>query len=163
MRFPVPSDTSVLSTCLISFVEIKERCLLVQFGGAVETIASLRSDETGFQVREQLAAELGLKNSGISGHVARDKIAEILFTLALVVNKYAKEDRIGLHDNVLGRIERSIEAFVPHRGTSSTMPQKRNHISSEVILATSKMLFANASLSLDAFITHFERASGLAS
>lgn len=40
------------------------------------------------------------------------------------------------------------------------MPQKRNPISSEVILAASKILRSNASLCLDAMITDFERASG---
>jgi adenylosuccinate lyase len=40
------------------------------------------------------------------------------------------------------------------------MPQKRNPIFSEVILAASKMLRANASLGLDAMLTDFERASG---
>jgi adenylosuccinate lyase len=52
------------------------------------------------------------------------------------------------------------EPFVPHRGASSTMPQKRNPISSEVVLAASKLLRANAGLCLDAMITDFERASG---
>ncbi|KAF2217917.1 hypothetical protein CERZMDRAFT_92551 [Cercospora zeae-maydis SCOH1-5] len=36
------------------------------------------------------------------------------------------------------------EPFVPHRGASSTMPQESNPISSEVILAASKLLRANA-------------------
>lgn len=40
------------------------------------------------------------------------------------------------------------------------MPQKRNPISSEVILAASKILRSNAGLCLDAMITDFERASG---
>ena len=40
------------------------------------------------------------------------------------------------------------------------MPQKRNPISSEVILATSKLLRSYASLGLDAMVADFERASG---
>nr|OQO20455.1 hypothetical protein B0A51_11643 [Rachicladosporium sp. CCFEE 5018] len=40
------------------------------------------------------------------------------------------------------------------------MPQKRNPISSEVILAASKILRSNASLCLDAMLTDFERATG---
>jgi adenylosuccinate lyase len=52
------------------------------------------------------------------------------------------------------------EPFVPHRGASSTMPQKRNPISNEVILAASKLLRSNASLGLDAMVSDFERASG---
>ncbi|KAF7193513.1 hypothetical protein HII31_05187 [Pseudocercospora fuligena] len=40
------------------------------------------------------------------------------------------------------------------------MPQKRNPISSEIILAASKILRSNASLCLDAMLTDFERATG---
>ncbi|KAL2801801.1 L-Aspartase-like protein [Aspergillus granulosus] len=40
------------------------------------------------------------------------------------------------------------------------MPQKRNPISSEVILAASKLLQSSASLGLDAMVTDFGRASG---
>lgn len=52
------------------------------------------------------------------------------------------------------------EPYVPHRGASSTMPQKRNPISSEVILAQSKILRAQAGLVLDGMVSDFERASG---
>jgi adenylosuccinate lyase len=40
------------------------------------------------------------------------------------------------------------------------MPQKRNPISSEVILAASKILRSNAGLVLDGMVADFERASG---
>ncbi|KAJ5746970.1 Fumarate lyase [Penicillium nucicola] len=148
-----------LTLNLKRLTEIKERCLLVQFGGAVGTIASLGSDEMGLKVREQLATELGLKNPDISWHVARDNIAEILNTLALVGGTLGKIalDIMIMSSNEFDEVS---EPFVPHRGASSTMPQKRNPISSEVILAASKMLRVNASLGLDALITDFERASG---
>lgn len=40
--------------------EIEQRCLLVQFGGAAGTLASLGTDDTGVRVRAALAQELGL-------------------------------------------------------------------------------------------------------
>jgi len=52
------------------------------------------------------------------------------------------------------------EPFVSGRGASSTMPQKRNPISSELILAASKVLRQNAGLMLDAMVQDFERATG---
>jgi 3-carboxy-cis,cis-muconate cycloisomerase len=52
------------------------------------------------------------------------------------------------------------EPFVPHRGASSTMPQKRNPISSEAMLAASKLLRNHASAAQDAMVADFERASG---
>lgn len=139
--------------------EIEERCLLVQFGGAAGTLASLGSDDTGLRVREQLAKELRLGNPPITWHVARDNVAEIVNFLALVGGSLGKiaYDLIIMSSNEMGEVS---EPFVPHRGASSTMPQKRNPISSEVIVATSKLLRANAGLVLDAMVSDFERASG---
>ncbi|KAJ5586606.1 Fumarate lyase [Penicillium hetheringtonii] len=155
------SITSTFAGIQLEYVNqsIRKRCLLVQFGGAAGTIASLGSDDTGPRVREQLALELGLQNPAITWHVARDNVAEITNFLALVGGTLGKIalDLMIMSSNEFDEIS---EPFVPHRGASSTMPQKRNPISSEVILAASKMLRANASLGLDAMITDFERASG---
>jgi 3-carboxy-cis,cis-muconate cycloisomerase len=52
------------------------------------------------------------------------------------------------------------EPFVAGRGSSSTMPQKRNPISCELILAAAKVLRQQAGLVLDALVTDFERATG---
>lgn len=138
---------------------ITSRCLLVSFGGAAGTLASLGSDDTGLRVRAALATELGLQDSPITWHVARDNIAEIISFLALIGGTLGKIalDVIIMSSNELSEVS---EPFVPHRGASSTMPQKRNPISSEVILAASKMLRSNAGLALDAMVSDFERASG---
>jgi 3-carboxy-cis,cis-muconate cycloisomerase len=52
------------------------------------------------------------------------------------------------------------EPFVAGRGSSSTMPQKRNPISCELILAAAKALRQHAGLMLDALVSDFERATG---
>jgi 3-carboxy-cis,cis-muconate cycloisomerase len=137
--------------------EIENRCLLVQFGGAAGTLASLGSK--GPEVRALLAKELGLADPPITWHVARDTIAEVTNFLALVGGSLAKiaYDVIIMSSNELGEVS---EPFVAHRGASSTMPQKRNPISSEVVLAASKILRADAGLCLDAMVSDFERASG---
>ena len=140
--------------------QLRPRCLLVQFGGAAGTLASLGSDtDVGLRVRKALAQELGLYDPSITWHTARDGIAEIINFLALVGGTLGKVamDLMIMSSNELSEVS---EPFVPHRGASSTMPQKRNPISSEVILAASKILRANAGLCLDAMITDFERASG---
>ncbi|KAH7348099.1 adenylosuccinate lyase [Pyrenochaeta sp. MPI-SDFR-AT-0127] len=138
--------------------ELEKRCLLVQFGGAAGTLASLGSD-VGLQVRAQLAVELDLQDPPITWHVARDNIAEVLNFLALVGGSLGKIafDIILMSSNEMGEVS---EPFVPHRGASSTMPQKRNPISGELVLAASKLLRSNASLGLDAMVVDFERASG---
>ena len=46
------------------------------------------------------------------------------------------------------------------RGSSSAMPQKRNPISSEVILACSKLLREHHSAMLDSMVLDHERATG---
>lgn len=140
--------------------QLEPRCLLVQFGGAAGTLASLGSDtDVGLRTRRLLAQDLQLHDPSITWHTARDGVAEIVSFLALVGGTLGKlaMDLIIMSSNELSEVS---EPFVPHRGASSTMPQKRNPISSEVILAASKILRSNASLCLDAMVTDFERASG---
>ncbi|CZR63055.1 related to 3-carboxy-cis,cis-muconate cycloisomerase [Phialocephala subalpina] len=139
--------------------QLKPRALLVQYGGAAGTLASLGSGDDGLRVRKELAKELDLVNPSITWHVARDGVAEIVNFLALLGGSLGKLalDLIIMSSNEFGEVS---EPFVPHRGASSTMPQKRNPISSEVILAASKILRSNASLVLDGMVSDFERASG---
>jgi adenylosuccinate lyase len=139
--------------------QLKERTLLVQFGGAAGSLASMGSGDDGLRVRKALAQELGLSNPSITWHVARDGVAEIANFLALMGGSMGKLalDIILMSSNELSEVA---EPFVPHRGASSTMPQKRNPISSEVILAASKILRSNAGLVLDGMVADFERASG---
>ncbi len=52
------------------------------------------------------------------------------------------------------------EPFVKGRGASSTMPQKRNPISCELMYAAAKGVRQQAGLMLDAMIQDFERSTG---
>ncbi|UPX16215.1 uncharacterized protein EKO05_0006628 [Ascochyta rabiei] len=139
--------------------QLRPRCLLVQYGGAAGTLASLGNGSDGILVRKHLAAEIGLNDPSMTWHVARDGVAEIINILALIGGSLGKValDLIIMSSNEVGEVA---EPFVPHRGASSTMPQKRNPISSELMLAASKALRAQASLGLDAMVADFERASG---
>lgn len=139
--------------------QLRPRALLVQFGGAAGSLASLGSGDDGLRVRKEMAKDLGLNDPSITWHVARDGVAEIVNYLALVGGTLGKMalDLIIMSSNELSEVS---EPFVPHRGASSTMPQKRNPISSEVILAASKLLRSNAGLVLDGMVSDFERASG---
>ena len=150
---------SALQRSLQRLFSLQDRCLNVQFGGAAGTLASLGSSDSGLAVRANLARQLGLRDPQITWHVARDDVAEIINTLAIIGGSLGKIalDVMIMSSNELGEVS---EPFVPHRGASSTMPQKRNPISSEVILAASKLLRANAGLAMDAMVSDFERASG---
>lgn len=104
---------------------VEQNNLLVQFGGAAGTLASLGPDPSiGLRVRAALAQELRLLEPPITWHVARDTIAEILNLLALIGGSLGKiaYDLIIMSSNEFGEVS---EPFVPHRGASSTMPQKR--------------------------------------
>ncbi|KAK7430703.1 hypothetical protein QQZ08_002747 [Neonectria magnoliae] len=139
--------------------QLKERCLLVQLGGAAGTLASLGNTDAGIRVRRRMAALLHLRDPVITWHVSRDTIAEVVNFLAMLGGSLGKIalDLILMSSNELNEVA---EPYVPHRGASSTMPQKRNPISSEIILAQSKILRAQAGLVLDGMVSDFERASG---
>lgn len=139
--------------------DARRRALLVQFGGAAGTMASLGDAKHGIEVRRLLAEELGLADPGITWHVARDAPNEWVSLLAAIGASLAKIafDVMTMASSEFGEVA---EPFVPGRGGSSTMPQKRNPISSELMFAAAKMLRERASLMLDAMVTDFERATG---
>jgi 3-carboxy-cis,cis-muconate cycloisomerase len=139
--------------------ELRPRVLMAQFGGAAGTLASLGNGEEGLRTRAELARELGLGDPLITWHAARDGIAETIQVLALLAGSLAK---IAFDVMLMSATEfgEAAEPFVVGRGSSSTMPQKRNPISCELILAAAKVLRQQAGLALDAIITDFERATG---
>jgi 3-carboxy-cis,cis-muconate cycloisomerase len=139
--------------------ELKPRVLAVQFGGAAGTLASLGEGAASLASRTELARELGLAEPAITWHVARDSIAETVQFLALLGGSLAK---VALDVMLMSATEfgEAAEPFVAGRGSSSTMPQKRNPISCELILAAAKALRQHAGLALDAMVSDFERATG---
>jgi 3-carboxy-cis,cis-muconate cycloisomerase len=92
-------------------------------------------------------------------HVARDGFAEVVNLLGLITGSLGK---VALDVMIMASTEFAevYEPFVKGRGASSTMPQKRNPISSELMLAASKGVRQHAGLMLDAVIHDFERATG---
>jgi 3-carboxy-cis,cis-muconate cycloisomerase len=139
--------------------ELRPRVLFVQFGGAAGTLASLGNDEESLETRAALAGELALRDPSITWHVTRDGIAETVQVLALLLGSLGK---VALDVMLMSATEfgEAAEPFVAGRGSSSTMPQKRNPISCELILAAAKILRQQAGLVLDALVTDFERATG---
>lgn len=137
--------------------QLKPRVLVVQFSGAAGTLASLGDD--GLKVQAALADELGLAQPDITWHVARDGIAEVGAFLGLVTGSLSKiaVDVMLMMQTEIGEV---FEPFVKGRGASSTMPQKRNPISCEMIVALAKTTRAQVGLLLDAMATDHERATG---
>jgi len=139
--------------------DLRPRVLVAQFGGAAGTLASLGGGRESLETRAELAAELALGDPLITWHAARDGIAETVQVLALLISSLGK---IALDVMLMSATEfgEAAEPFIAGRGSSSTMPQKRNPISCELILAAAKVLRQQAGLVLDALITDFERATG---
>jgi 3-carboxy-cis,cis-muconate cycloisomerase len=139
--------------------ELRPRVLLAQFGGAAGTLASLGDGGKSVETRTEFARELALGDPPITWHVTRDGIAETVQMLALLLGSLGK---IALDVMLMSATEfgEAAEPFVAGRGSSSTMPQKRNPISCELILAAAKVLRQQAGLVLDAMVTDFERATG---
>jgi 3-carboxy-cis,cis-muconate cycloisomerase len=138
--------------------QLRPRVLMGQFAGAAGTLASL--GDKGLEVQAAFCAELGLAQPPITWHVARDGLAEAVGFLGLVTGSLAKvatDVMLMMATEFGGEAQ---EPFVKGRGGSSTMPQKRNPISSELMLATAKAVRQQAGLMLDAMVADFERATG---
>ncbi len=137
--------------------QLRPRVEVVQFGGAAGTLASL--GDQGMPVLLGLAAELGLAAPPAPWHVCRDGFAEAVGFLGLLCGSLSKiaTDVILLCQNEVAEVA---EPYVPGRGQSSTMPQKRNPIASEYILAAARNVQALVPVMQGAMAQDQERATG---
>ncbi len=137
--------------------ELEARVFVFEFGGAAGTLSSLGKD--GLRVQAELAKELGLAQPEIAWHTVRDRIAEVGCFLGLVTGicgKIALDVKLMMQTEV----EEVYEPFHEGRGSSSTMPQKRNPISSVYITALTSVVRQHVAALLDAMVEDHERATG---
>ena len=137
--------------------QLRPRVLVGEFGGAVGTLASIGKD--GLKVQEGLMQELKLGQPEIAWHTVRDRIGEAGCFLGLVTGTCGK---ISMDVKLLMQTEVAevYEPFHEGRGSSSTMPQKRNPISSLYIHATAALVRQNAAALLEAAVADHERSTG---
>lgn len=137
--------------------QLRERVLVGEFAGAAGTLASL---ETGaMETQAGLCAELGLQQPVIAWHTIRDNIAEVGAFLGLVggtLGKLSTDVKLMMQTEV-GEV---YEPFAHGRGSSSTMPQKRNPISSCYIHAAISVVRQHAAALMDAMVADHERSTG---
>ncbi len=148
---------SPLVTMVERLDQLRPRLERLQFGGAAGTLASLGAQ--GLAVQEELARELGLALPDIPWHVARDGIAEAVSFLGLLCGSLSKMAT----DVILLMQTEVAEVAEPHqegRGGSSTMPQKRNPISCEYIIAQSRGVQALVPQMQGAMAQDQERGTG---
>ena len=137
--------------------EIRPRIEVFEFGGAAGTLATL--GDKGLAVQEALAGELGLAQPEIAWHTERDRIAEAGCFLGLLTGtlaKFATDLKLMMQTEV----GEASEPYVANRGSSSTMPQKRNPISCCYIHACAASVRQGVAALLDAMVEDHERATG---
>src|SRR5438093_6309866 len=137
--------------------ELRPRVLVGEFAGAVGTLASL--GKHGLKVQEGLMAELKLGQPEIAWHTVRDRIGEVGCFLGLLTGTLGK---ISMDVKLLMQTEVAevFEPFHEARGSSSTMPQKRNPISCLYIHSTAALVRQHVAALLEAAVADHERSTG---
>ena len=136
---------------------VRERALVVQFGGAVGTLASLH--DQGVAVAERLAQQLSLRAPEMPWHSQRDRLCEIasvLGNLVATVGKLARDLALLAQTEV----DEAREPATPGRGGSSTMPQKRNPVGASIALAAATRVPGLVATMLHAAVAEHERGLG---
>ena len=155
--FKVAACLAAIERHRARLAEIRPRVLTGQFGGAAGTLASLGA--RGLEVQTALTAELGLAQPEIAWHTHRDRFAEAGCFLGLVtgtLGKIATDVKLMMQTEV----GEAFEGFAPGRGSSSTMPQKRNPVACNYIVACASLVRQQVAALLDAMVEDHERASG---
>ena len=137
--------------------ECQSRLLVLQFGGAAGTLASL--GEQGLNVASKLAQELDLALPDMPWHTQRDRLAEVATTLGLITGSLGKIARdIALHSQT--EIAELTEPTVSGRGGSSAMPHKRNPVGCAAVLAVAHRVPGLVATMLASMVQEQERALG---
>ena len=137
--------------------QLKPRALVGEFGGAAGNLSSL--GEMGLKVQEGLMRELGLGQPAIAWHTTHDQIAEVGCFLGLVTGTLGKIST-DVKMMMQTEVEEVFEPFAEGRGSSSTMPQKRNPIASAYIHALVSVVRQHVAALLDALVADHERSTG---
>jgi 3-carboxy-cis,cis-muconate cycloisomerase len=148
---------AALAGCRTRLKESAKRALVLQFGGAVGTLASLGAD--GLKVSAALARRLELAEPVLPWHTHRDSLAEMATVLGLLtgtLGKIARDLSLCMQTEVGELFEPAGEG----RGGSSTMPHKRNPVSSAVILSAATRVPPLVATMLAAMVQEHERGLG---
>lgn len=141
----------------LRLTSLRPHLLALQFGGAAGTLAAL--GDRGLDVAAALAEELRLTLPDIPWHTQRDRLAELATCCGMIVGS-------------LGKIARDVsllmqtdvgEAFEPAgegRGGSSTMPHKRNPVTSAAVMAAATRTPGLVATLLSSMVQEHERGLG---
>lgn len=148
---------SGLDRARVRLRELADTQLVLQFGGAAGTLASL--GERGPDVSHLLAEELGLREPLLPWHTLRGPIVEWAGGLALAASVLGKIAR-DLTLLAQSEVDEVREPAGEGRGGSSTMPQKQNPVGAVSALACTRRVPGLVATLLAAAEQEHERAAG---
>jgi 3-carboxy-cis,cis-muconate cycloisomerase len=131
--------------------------LTLQFGGAVGSLSSL--DERGLEVARALAGELGLPLPDAPWHSHRDRLAELVSAIGILVGSLGKIAR-DLSLQMQPEVFELRECPEDGKGGSSAMPHKRNPIGCLHTLAAANRMPGMVSSFLSGMLQEHERGLG---
>lgn len=146
-----------LARCRERLDRAAETASTAQLAGAAGTLATL--GESAEAVQEAFSKRLGLARADVHWHATRDRLRDLghaLSEIASAAERIAAEI-VRLQSTEITEVgEPSTDAHVG----SSTMPQKRNPMTCEYVVASSRLLRAQVGVLLDSPAHAFERDMG---
>jgi adenylosuccinate lyase/3-carboxy-cis,cis-muconate cycloisomerase len=147
-----------LGRCLHAVDRVAQEVLCAQLGGAAGSLASLGA--AGPAVRARFAALLGLPEPAAGWHAARDRVRELAHVLGRIASAAERiaAEIVRLQATDVAELR---EPTAPGHVGSSTMPQKRNPMTCEYLIASARLVHGAAAV-LDLSSAHAgERDMGL--
>jgi 3-carboxy-cis,cis-muconate cycloisomerase len=135
-----------------------QTALVTQLSGAAGTLATLGEDAEA--VQDAFCRRLGLGRADVQWHATRDRLRDLAHALSQIASAAERiaAEVIRLEATEVG------EAFEPTSDThvgSSTMPQKRNPMTCEYIVASARLLRGSTGVLVDSPAHAGERDMGL--
>jgi len=132
----------------------QEKVPVSQLFGGVGTMAAFGNQ--GFELLDRFSARLGLAAPLCSWHTARDRLAEMLSTLAILAGTLGKiaNEICQLARDEIGELE---EPFHMGKIGSTTMPHKRNPELCEQIVVLARLVKNNTAMGFEALLNEHER------
>ncbi|HTH61300.1 MAG TPA: 3-carboxy-cis,cis-muconate cycloisomerase [Paraburkholderia sp.] len=136
---------------------LRERVLVLQFGGAAGTLASLR--DAAHAVSVSLAGELRLAQPTLPWHTQRDRIAEAASFFGMLIGTLGKIAR-DVSLQMQTEIGELAEPAAAGKGASSTMPHKRNPVGCAAVLTAATRAPGLVATVFAGMVQEHERALG---
>jgi len=146
-----------ISRTRLGLARALEEASILQLGGALGTLAALRAD--GMEVRRRLALRLSLAEPDISWHASRDRMAALAGAVVALLAALAKL-AVDVAHLMSTEVEELREPAAAGRGSSSTMPQKRNPVICEAIIEAARSVQHVPGVILGAMLQEHERGIG---